>query len=148
MAAAKKILKLDNFAIQDDFFSDVALIGIASNLPVYSLCNILNRAFRLSFCRQPWMDVRIGKQEEIFSFPVYQHKPVHSEYRYILYKLKTDNVQLLPSLKNMDYLWMVSSEEPEDTAMDYLQALKHMAEIQFASLLELDRIRNIEYLIL
>ena len=148
MAAAKKILKLDTFAIQDDFFTDVALIGITSDRPAYALCNILNKTFQLSFQRQPWLDVKVGKQEEIFSFPVYQSKLSRSECRFIFYKLKMDNVQLLPSLKNMDYIWMVSGEDPEDIAFDYLQALKQMPDIQFCTLLELDKIKNIEYLIL
>lgn len=148
MAAAKKILKLDAFAIQDDFFADVALIGMTSDKPVYTLCHMFNKTFDLSFSRQRAMDVTVGKQDEIYSFPVYQSAVPRSECRYTIYKLKVDNVLLLPGLKNMDYIWMISSEEPELTALEYLQQLKQMKEVQFATLLEIDKIKNVEYLIL
>lgn len=149
MAAAKKILKLDTFAIEDDFFENAALIGISSDKPMYTLAHTLNQAFQLSFSRQPLLDVRIGKKNnEQFSFAVYQNRVPRTAFCYTLYKLKIDEVHLLPSLRNIDYIWLVSGDDPEAIAMDYLRALRTMPEVQFASLLEKDKIKNIEYLIL
>lgn len=149
MAAAKKILKLDNFAIEDDFFENVALIGISSEKPAYTLCHTLNEGFQLNFARKPYLDVMIGKKNhEQFSFAVYQSPVLRSAFYFTLYQLKVAEVHLLPSLRNIDYIWIVASDDAEYTAMHYLKKLRALPGIQFASLLEKDKIKNIDYLIL
>lgn len=148
MATAKKILKLDTFAIEEDFFEHKALIGISSDKPIYALCHLLNQAFQLSFSRKPKLDVTIGKKTEQFSFAVYQSPVPRTAYCYTLYKLKVDEVLLLPTLRNIDYIWMIANEDAEYTALQYLKVLRKMPEVQFVSLLEKDKIKNIEYLIL
>lgn len=149
MATTKKILKLDTFAIEDDFFENVALIGISSDKPIFTLAHIINGAFQLSFSRKPYLDVTIGKKNnEFFSFAVYQSPVPRSAFCYTLYKLKMEEVHLLPSLKNIDYIWMIADDDAEYSAMQYLKLLRKIPEIQFASLLEKDKIKNIEYLIL
>lgn len=148
MATTKKILKLDTIAIEEDFFEDIAIVGISSDKPIYSLCHLLNQTFQLSFVRKPKLDVTIGKKNEEFSFAVYQSNVARTAFCYTIYKLKVDEVSLLPNLKNIDYIWMIANEDAEYTAMQYLKILRKMPEIQFASLLEKDKIKNIEYLIL
>jgi hypothetical protein len=149
LATAKKILKLDTFAIEDDFFQNAALIGISCEKPIFTLCHILNQAFQLSFARIPSLDITIGKKNhEQFSFAVYQSLAQNFAYCYTLYKLKIDEIQLLPGLKNIDYIWLVASDDSEFTAMQYLKKLRGIPEIQFVSLMEKDKIKNIEYLIL
>lgn len=149
MATAKKILKLDTFAIEDDFFENVALIGISSDKPAYTLCHVLNRAFQLSFVRKPKLDVMVGKKNnQQFSFAIYQSPVPRSAFCLTLYKLKNDEVHLLPSLRNMDYIWMVADDDPEAIALQYLKKLRLIPEVQFATLLEKDKVKNIEYLIL
>lgn len=152
MATGKKILKLDTLAIEDNFFEHVALIGISSDKAVYTLCHILNQAFQLSFERKPKLDVTIGKKnQEQFSFAVYQSQVPRSAFSFTLYKLKMEDVYLLPSLKNIDYIWLIMGEDildAEDLAMLYLKKLRNIPEIQFATLLEKEKIKNIEFLIL
>jgi hypothetical protein len=148
LATTKKILKLDTIAIEEDFFEDIAIVGISSDKPIYSLCHLLNQTFQLSFVRKPKLDVTIGKKNEEFSFAVYQSNVARTAFCYTIYKLKVDEVSLLPNLKNIDYIWMIANEDAEYTAMQYLKILRKMPEIQFASLLEKDKIKNIEYLIL
>ena len=152
MATAKKILKLDTLIIEDNFFENAALVGISSDKPIYTLCEILNEAFLLSFERQPGLDVQVGiKKNQSFSFAVYQSALEKSAYSFNLYKLQSNNISLLPGLKNIDYLWLINGEDlmdAEDLAMVYLKALRSMPEIQFASLLEKEKIKNNEYLIL
>jgi len=149
LSTAKKILKLNTFAIEDDFFENVALIGISSDKPVYTLCHIFNQCFQLSFARKPKLDVTIGmKNQEQFSFAVYQSPVSRSAFCFTLYKLKIDEVHLLSSIKNIDYLWMIASDDAQYDALQYLRKLRAMPEIQFASLLEKEKIKNIDYLIL
>ena len=149
MATTKKnILKLDTLAIEEDFFENIALIGISSEKPAYTLAHNFNQAFQLNFARKPKLDVKIGKKTEEFSFAVYQSPVARSAFCYTLYKLKVDDVHLLPSIRNIDYIWMIADEDAEFAAMNLLQSLRAMPEIQFASLLEKDKIKNIDYLIL
>ncbi len=148
MAGAKKILRLDTFAIQEDFFSDVVLIGISSSKPIYSLCSIFNQAFNLSFARRPDLDVKMMQSGNEELFPIYKYEVPMSGAHYILYKLSTDNGKLLPTLKNIDYVWLISGEDALSDANLYLTHLRGVAEIQFASLLDTEKIKNIEYLVL
>jgi hypothetical protein len=148
LAGAKKILKLDSFAIQEDFFADVALIGISSSKAIYSLCALFNEMFNLSFTRFPELDVKIIQSDNEVSFPIYRHEVLLSAANYTLYKLNTEDAKLLPALKNIDYIWLIASEDAFDEANLYLTHLRNVPEIQFASLLEIDKIKNKEYLIL
>ena len=148
MAAAKKILKLDQFEIEDVFFENAALIGISSDKPMYSLCHALNKALSLNFERTYQLDVQIGKKNRTYSFAVYQSAVCGSAFVYTLYKLKVEETLLLPSLKNIDYIWMVTDDDPEERALYYLRYLRQLPEVQFAGLLEKEKIKNIEYLIL
>lgn len=148
MAAAKKILKLDQFEIEDVFFENAALVGISSDKPMYSLCHALNQAFALDFERTHHLDVQIGKKNGTYSFAVYQSSVCGSAFVYTLYKLKVEETLLLPSLKNIDYIWMVTDDDPEERAMHYLRYLRQLPSVQFAGLLEKEKIKNIEYLIL
>lgn len=152
MATAKKILKLDTVSIEDDFFENAALVGISSDKAVYTLCHILNDAFQLSFQRKPKLDVTIGKKnQQAFSFAVYQSQVPRSAFVFTLYKLKVEDVHLLPSIKNIDYLWLINGEDvldAEDMAMVYIKKLRSISDIQFVTLLEKEKIKNIEFLIL
>lgn len=152
MATVKKILKLDTIIIEDNFFENAALVGISSDKPIYTLCEILNESFQLSFVRMPGLDVQVGLKKNLpFSFAVYQSLSSKSAYNFNFYKLQSNNISLLPGLKNIDYLWLINGEDlmdAEDLAMAYLKALRSMPEIQFATLLEKEKIKNIEYLIL
>jgi hypothetical protein len=152
LATAKKILKLDTLTIEDNFFENAALVGIASDKPIYSLCHLLNESFQLSFARKPLLDVQIGKKnQQQFSFAVYQSPVPKSVFTFTLYKLKIEDILLLPTVKNIDYIWLILGEDlmdAEDLAMVYLKKLRAMPEIQFATLLEKEKIKNIEYLVI
>jgi hypothetical protein len=152
LATGKKILKLDTVSIEDTFFENAALVGISSDKPIYTLCHNLNEAFQLSFVRKPLLDVTIGKKnQEQFSFAVYQSHVPRSAFIFTLYKLKVEDILLLPTVKNIDYIWLIMGEDiidAEDLAMMYLKKLRSMPEIQFVTLLEKEKIKNIEYLIL
>lgn len=152
MATAKKILKLDTISLEDDFFDNAALIGISSDKAVFSLCALFNKAFSLRFVRNIQLDVVVGKKNgDTYSFAVYQSCVTGTAFIYTFYKLKVEDVHLLPSIKNIDYIWLIRGEDvldAEDLAMVYLKQLQSMPEIQFATLLEKDKIKNVDYLIL
>lgn len=145
---AKKLLKLDTTTMEADFFSEVSLVGIASGKPVYSFCNVLNQRLGLNFYREISRDIVVNNKSAEYKFPVYQHCVPLSEFRYTIYKLKVEDAMLISSLKNLDYIWMIQAMEPEAEASEFIARLRHIPEVQFATLLEPSKIKGKEYLIL
>lgn len=73
-----------------------------------------------------------------FFFPVYCHTKPGSNSRYLLYKLKSGAVSLLPDDKTRryDYLWLVQTADPEHDAHLVTEILRSMPEVQVAQLLD------------
>lgn len=154
MSVAKKTLQLNTLMIQQDFFENAALLGISSDSQMYALCGLLNHRFNIDFIRTPIFDVQMGvkgKKTEPYTFPVYQYYIANSALYHTLYKLKSKEIYLLPDIRNIEYIWMIRGNdviEAEAQAQNYLIQLQTFPEVQFVSLLEIERIRNIDYLVL
>lgn len=136
-------------AMQEEFFSDRALIGIASSLPVYQFCWLINQKFDLNFVRDADSDILFQNTDENAGvyFPIYTYSAPLNGIKYLIYKLKSDNMPLLPEVKQLDYLWMIQSNSPESDAMDIANNLKSIKEIQLAQLLFPEKLKNLSYLI-
>ncbi len=130
-------LVLDTSAMQDDFFEDAALIGIATTLPAHRLCWLLNASFNLGFVRAVEMDVclRSAREEDHQYFSVYQYVEPLNVGQHLLYRLRCGKQRLLPELKNLDFLWMVQSAQSETDAAIFTAHLRGMNEMQLANLL-------------
>jgi hypothetical protein len=139
---------LDVAAMQEDFFADTALIGIASALPAYRLCWLLNKHADVGFAREADMDVKLqtGEGKETH-FSVYQYTLPLSGSRHLLYKLKSEKEILLPEVKQLDYIWMVQSTTAETDAAAFIKILREVPEIQLAQILHPDKIKNISHLL-
>jgi hypothetical protein len=148
-------LTLNIEEMQQDFFEDACLIGISSPSPIYRLCWLINHSFDLEFVREPELDVcvktrRIGwdTDEEIDQyFPIYQYNVPLTGSRYLLYKLKVERDTLLPEVKNMDYLWMIRSSNPQVDADQFAGQLRRLPEIQMAQVLQPQQLKNRDYLL-
>jgi hypothetical protein len=141
-------LVLDMAAMQEDFFSDSALIGIVSALPVYRFSWLLNRKFGLRFEREADLDVIVqtGKGKQYY-FPVYQYCLPLNGYKHLLYKLKSDKETLLPEVKQLDYMWMIQSSTADNEAYEIIQHLRNINDIQLAQILSHDRLKNLSSLL-
>jgi hypothetical protein len=139
---------LNTEAMQEEFFADTALIGIVSTLPGYQFCWMLNKQLETNFVREPEMDVCVqsGKDQQHY-FPIYQYNVPMSGSRYVLYKLKSQKESLLPEVKQLDYLWMVQSNSPENDAQNITQHLRDIPEVQLAQVISADRLKNLNHLI-
>ncbi len=136
-------------AMQEDFFADTALIGIASALPAYRLCWVLNEYFDINLVREPELDICLQSTSDHQSyFPIYQYCLPHSEYKHLLYKLKCDKESLLPEAKQLDYLWMVQSVNPDTDAQNIIKSLRGISDIQLAQLLLPEKLKNISHLLI
>jgi hypothetical protein len=139
---------LNTEAMQEEFFADTALIGIVSTLPGYQFCWMLNKQLETNFIREPEMDVCVqnGKKDQNY-FPIYQCNIPMNGSRYILYKLKSNKENLLPEVKQLDYLWMIQSNSPDSDAQNITGHLRDMPEVQLAQVIAADRLKNLDNLI-
>lgn len=101
-----------------------------------------------NFVREPEMDVCVqsGKQKQHY-FPIYQYNLPLSGSRYVLYKLKCQKESLLPEIKQLDYLWMIHSNSPDLDAQSIAKHLRDFPEVQLAQVIGLERLKNLNHLI-
>jgi len=135
-------------AMQEDFFADTAMIGIATAMPGYHLCWVLNRHFDINFERDPEQNISSQKKENQYHFPIYQCCFPNSSHKYMLYKLKNGAETLLPETRQLDYLWMVQTASPERDAEEIASELRNIPDLQLARILEADQLKSINNLLL
>lgn len=141
-------LTLNIAAMQEDFFSDAALIGIVSPLPAYYFCWMLNEQFDMNFTREPELDICVQTTRDHQNYyPIYQYCAPLNGARYLLYKLKSDKQSLLPEARNLDYLWMIQSSAPGSQAQQITEFLRTMPDIQLAQIISPDKLRNLSNLL-
>lgn len=135
--------------VTEDFFSDTAMIGIGSAQPGYRFCWMINRAFDFEFVREPDSDVayKPSKDQEHF-FSLYQYEVPYSSCKHLLYKLRSEKKALLPEIKQLDYLWLISSPTAEEEAMVIAHHLRNIADVQLAQILDQERLTNLNHLLL
>jgi hypothetical protein len=141
-------MTLNVAAMQEEFFSDTALIGIVSALPAYRFCWMVNEKFDMNFVRDAESDICIQdsqKQEHYFS--IYKYCAPLNGNKYLIYKLKHDKESLLPEVKQLDYLWMIQSNDPEHDAGAITNYLRDIPDVQLAQVIMPDRLKNLNHLI-
>ncbi len=145
-----KKLTLNMADMESDFFSDTSLIGLACSQPAHKICWTLNRHFDMRFCRKPDLDVRVkkSKDEEEQYFSIYEYLQPLNGTRHLLYKLKNSEDVLLPEVKQLDYLWMIQSEDAEQEAMILSHQLRDLPGIQLAQIIDPDRLKRLNYLLI
>ncbi|MBS1645585.1 MAG: IPExxxVDY family protein [Bacteroidetes bacterium] len=129
-------LSLNVAEMEDEFFEDSLLLGIACTTPVYRLCFQINQLLGFDFVRATKLDIELptkGNKECIL--PVFQYAAPYNGPRYTLYQLKVANHRLLPELKTLDYLIMVQSSFPEEITYNLAQQIRQIPNIQLAKII-------------
>lgn len=133
----------------EDFFSDTAMIGIGSAMPGYRFCLAVNNAFDFAFTREPESDVEYRPaKDQVHIFSLYQYQEPYSSCRHLLYKLQSEKKALLPEIKQLDYLWLISSPTAEHEAEILAAHLRNLPEIQLAQIIAPDRLKNLNHLLI
>ena len=134
--------------MQEDFFSDAALIGIVSPVPAYQFCWMLNQHFDMDFVRDAEHDICLQtNKEHQHYFAVYQYASPLNGPKYILYKLKSEKQNLLPEAKGLNYLWMVQNACPGNHAEQLTSLLRTMPQVQLAQMIAPDKLKNLNHLL-
>ena len=145
---SKQKLKLDDIAIEDSFFEESSLVGISSVLPAYRLCWLLNRHFDVQFICEPGMTIISNKSEMTYYYPVYQYEIPDSCFRHVIYKLKSENLSILPEINAIDFLWLIQSPYHESAATDIVFKLRKLPDVLLSQKIELSQLKNVKNLIL
>lgn len=133
----------------EDFFSDTAMIGIGSAMPGYKFCLAVNNAFDFSFVREPESDVEYQPaKDQVHFFSLYQYQEPHSSSKHLLYKLQSKKKALLPEIKQLDYLWLISSPAAEYEAHELAGQLRNLPEIQLAQIIAPELLKNLNHLLI
>ncbi len=173
---ASKILFMANAVLdvgemKQNFFADTAMIGIATAVPGFRFCWILNKYFDTCFANVPENTICMGEgkggkdvvnylsahaqtemfpgeraeskdTKELYFFPTYCHVVPNSSYSYMLYQLKSGKKVLLPEAKHLDFLWLIQTAEPMHDAHTILRELRNIPEVQLVQELTTDQIRK------
>ncbi len=140
-------LLLDMTAMQEEFYADSAMIGIVTAMPAYRLCWLLNNHFDLDFIRDPEQNISLKKKDVLYHLPIYQYELPNSSHKYLLYKLKIGKESLLPETRNLDYIWLIKTANPENDAFDIAARLKKIPDIQLAQILAHDQLKSLNNLL-
>lgn len=141
-------MTLDVAAMQQEFFSNTALIGIVSALPAYRFCWLINERFDMAFERDADSDILLQDQHKrACYFPVYRYCAPLNGMRSLIYKLKHEKESLLPEVKQIDYLWMIESNDPEGDAASLTQYLRSIPDVQLAQVIVPERLKHLNHLI-
>ncbi len=142
-------LVLDMSGATEDFFSDTAMIGIGSAVPGYKFCLAVNNAFDFSFVREPESDVEYRPaKDQVHFFSLYQYQEPHSSCKHLLYKLQSEKKALLPEIKQLDYLWLISSPTADQEARLLTSYLRDMPQVQLAQIIEPEQLKNLNHLLI
>ncbi len=135
--------------VEEAFFSDAYLIGIATRLSATTLCILLQHNFGFRFIRQPELDKTIDiPNKGSFFFPVYEYFRPYGEQRFNLYQLKRQEEHLLPEIGKLDFLWMIAGNLALSTATELTDVLRTFPEIQLAQILDVNKIKQKNRLII
>jgi hypothetical protein len=142
-------LTLDLNAMQEDFFADAVIIGIRSALPGYRFCWLMNKLLHTHFVRDPEFDIKMERPggEDVF-FEVYEFVLPQNSGKHIIYKLKTQEVHLMPEIKNLDFIWLVQTAMADKDAKTILEHCRNINEIEMAQILPLHQLKNKQHLLI
>jgi hypothetical protein len=144
--ARKQIL--DAAIMQEDFFADAVMIGIASAAPAYKLCWTLNQHFDTDFSRDAEHDICLhDKNKQETYFPIFKHAAPFNGSRHVLYSLKSDSKTLLPELKGLDYLWMIRGCDSTLQAGALAEYLRRVSAVQMTALIQPGQLKSLSNLI-
>lgn len=142
---------LDMSAMEKDFFSESALVGISTALPGYHLCWQIDRRFDTRFYRADDQLITqkkvVNKEKKELVFPVYSYEFPDSSFKYLLYTLKFGRETLLPELRNLDFLWMLFTADPESDAEEIASTLRGAEGIQLATVIDRSQVKNLKNLL-
>ena len=141
-------LRIDNDALAEEFFDGTRLLGIVAPVKDYQLCWQLNQVLRFDLRNNNELEIQLTKKNRKYFFAIYEYKEPHNSIKHYLYNNQFDGEYLLPELKHLDFLWLITGDEVEDGAVSSLQqSIKNINGVQLVMELAAEKIKNKQHLI-
>lgn len=128
---------LNNALLEEEFFEEVALIGMVCPMRSHRFVWEVNKGFDISFHREHELQIEI--KEDLF--PVYVFDDHLKQTEHFIFSNRGYHTFLLPEAKNIDFIWMIKSgsflrEEKEHviSGLSQLQSIQYVAEMDASSL--------------
>ncbi|MGE5106832.1 MAG: IPExxxVDY family protein [Sphingobacteriales bacterium] len=147
MAGSLK-LRIDNDALAEEFFDGTRLLGIVAPVKDYQLCWQMNQVLRFDFRNNNELEIQLTKKNRKYFFAIYEYEEPNSSIKHYLYNNQFDGEYLLPELKHLDFLWLITGETVEETTVTSLQqSIRNINGVQLVMELTSDKIKNKQHLI-
>lgn len=141
-------LKLDQTALEDDFFESSRLMGIIASVKAYQLCWQLNHSLGFDFSVNTEIEIIWKKKSRTFYFPIYEYLEKGKAVSHYLYTNHNKAEFLLPELKHIDFLWLIQGDFYTDEEINQLMnQLRNVSAVQLVNLFELKGLKNKQNLI-
>lgn len=131
-------------AIEEDF----CLLGVATDLPDYKLCWLINHTLGTRFDRMEDLELYNRKLGRDQLFSLFEHHDEKALLTYRIIKNREQEGYFLDELKNLDYLVHIQGEVAAEPVAAFIQATASIREIRMCVPVELKKIRNKERLFL
>jgi len=138
---------LDTSGMLEDFFLDAALLGIATALPCYQLCWLLNQTFDTDFEMLLELEIKGAGRTPGYFFPVYQYQLPLNGGEFLLYGIKSGKKRLLPELKNLDNIWLMKGVTATGQLENILSCLRRLPQITLATRLRSEQLPSLQHLL-
>lgn len=127
------------------FFQDSAFIGVGSHLPAYRFVWTVNEELDMRFIRDAENDVALRgkKNTEPTFFAVYHFEALSKGIKHIIFCAKSGKARLLPEVGQIDFIWMLQSNNPSEDASLLKHHLIAIPNIQFVTILEAENLERI-----
>ena len=136
-------LKLDQDAINEDFFDNIRLLGITAPIKDYFFCWQINHTLGIEFRLNNDADLHLRRKQRDYYFNLYEWGEPESYLSHYLYHNKYDGEFLLPEFKNMDFLWLMKGDMVEEEKINKIAAaIKSIEGVQMVAELTNDQIKN------
>ena len=116
---AKQVLRLDDCDQQYDFI----LIGIICQHKDYRLCYEINRRLEINLAKCEDYELTLKARKTVSAFTRFRYKNSHRD-EFVLLSNKGSRGVLLPEQPQLDYLLMITENQPQDSLSGYVKLLK------------------------
>ena len=138
----RKTVKL---IVDHDF--QFSLLGISSHENDYRLSWVLNNLLKTKLTRTGPLSIRKDKNSDLMQFSVSHFSDDECFLSIHLISNRSSDGYLFDVYKNLDFFLKISGEDYEEQSKMILEKLKASPDISFALLLDLNQMKNKQWLI-
>ena len=102
--------RLNQEDITENFFCDIKLIGIMSEIKNYQFCWLMNNELGFDLKLNTDIEIQVQKKGRNSFFPVYQFTQNDEQVNHYIYKNLYEGEYLLPEFRHLDFLWLIKGE--------------------------------------